>query len=301
MRPRCADLQVNGFMGVDFSDARLSADGFRRAAEALFEAGTDLFLPTIVTSPREVYRRNVDLIERTVDREGWRDRVPGVHLEGPFLTPVDGAIGCHNTDWVRLPDPAFLDELRDFIRLLTIAPERPGATDLVRHATARGIVVSAGHCLPSPDDLAAFAAAGGRLLTHLGNGCPQLLDRHRNPVLAGLACDDLTAMIITDGHHLPPELIKVVLRCKGPDRVIVTSDAAPIAGLPPGRYRQFGGDEVVLEPSGRISCPRTGQLAASSATAARCRAYLESLDLLAEEELDAVCWRNPLRIIGVEP
>jgi N-acetylglucosamine-6-phosphate deacetylase len=134
----------------------------------------------------------------------------------------------------------------------------------------------------------------------LGNGIPKVLPRHHNPLWAGLAQDALIAMIITDGHHLPPSIIKTIIRTKGISKIIVVSDASPIAGLPPGKYNTLG-NEVVLEASGRLYNPETGYLVGSSSTMLDCMNYLSSLDLLSFEELLDVGFYNPLRPIGLDP
>ncbi|MCX5674905.1 MAG: hypothetical protein NTX87_07845, partial [Planctomycetota bacterium] len=108
------------------------------------------------------------------------------------------------------------------------------------------------------------------------------------------------AMIITDGHHLPAAVVKAILRAKGVSRVAVTSDQSPLAGLPPGRYRAMGAD-VVLEESGLLHIPEKGCLAGSASTMLECMNHLASLDLLGLEELEAVGFHNPLRIIGLGP
>jgi N-acetylglucosamine-6-phosphate deacetylase len=148
------------------------------------------------------------------------------------------------------------------------------------------------------DDLHRLVQAGAVALTHLGNGVPAMLNRHKNPVWAGLANDNLTAMMITDGHHLPAALIKTIVRTKGAERCIVVSDASSPAGMPPGQYEVFG-HQIVLEESGRLYDRTTGYLAGSSATMLECMNYLASLHLVGLDELIAMCFYNPLRLIGL--
>ncbi len=298
---RYADLQVNGSVGVDFSSPELTEDQFLRAAEHIFSTGTYLFLPTLVTSQKEVYFRNLALMRQAVARHGLSERIPGVHLEGPFVSPQPGAIGAHEPGNVSAPDIKFFDELMErsggYVKLMTVAAEIPGMPELISHAAGRGVIVSCGHQLARSGDLERAAAAGAKLLTHLGNGCPNLLDRHDNPILSGMACDQLTAMIIADGHHLPPELIKCIIRVKGPERVIVTSDAAPIAGLPPGRYNCWNND-AVLEPNGRFHNPAKGCLVGSSASIRDCADYLRTLDFVSETDIIKMTSENPLALIS---
>ncbi len=163
-----------------------------------------------------------------------------------------------------------------------------------------GIKVSLGHQLAGESDIDKLANAGASLLTHLGNGIPQKIDRHENPIWAGLANDDLSAMIITDGHHLPSSLIKTILKVKGASDTIVVSDASPIAGFAPGSYTTLG-NEVILEESGRLYNPKTGYLVGSSSTMTECITHLRSLEVLNEKNLSDVGFTNPLEILDVNP
>ena len=184
------------------------------------------------------------------------------------------------------------------IALLTVAPEVEGAEALIRHAVARGVVVLLGHHVADGASIERAVRAGARGCTHLGNGIPNVLPRHPNPIWCQLAEDRLTALLITDSHHLPKEFVSVALRTKGIDRCIVTSDAAPIAGLPPGRYNCMGA-EVISEPSGRIALANGSSMAGSSATMADCIAWLRSWSQLTEAELLQLGRDNPLRFLGI--
>ncbi|MFH1730457.1 MAG: N-acetylglucosamine-6-phosphate deacetylase [Planctomycetota bacterium] len=302
--PGFVDLQVNGFIGVDFSDPGLHEKDFCKTCREVLRRGTSAFLPTMITSPVDVYERNLPLLAQTVTEPEFAARLLGIHLEGPFISRQPGAVGSHNPKLVRDPDPALLDRLQELagghIKLLSISADVDGADALARHAVEQGITVSLGHHMADENHLERLAAAGATALTHLGNGIPNTLDRHRNPLWAGLAADDLTALIITDGHHLTPSVIKAIIRTKGVERIAVVSDAAPLAGLPPGRYRTLGND-VVLEESGRLYNPEKKCLVGSSATMLDCINHLASLGLLGEHDLIRVGFTNPLALIGVDP
>jgi N-acetylglucosamine-6-phosphate deacetylase len=302
--PGFVDLQVNGYRGTDFSSPDLAEEAFAGACRDLLGQGTVAFLPTIITSPLDVYRRNLALVARVCARPEFAGRLLGIHLEGPFISQRPGAVGAHNPVWVLPPDVGLLERFQEWaegrVKLLTLAAELPGAEDLARRAAGMGITVSLGHQMAAEEDLARLVRAGARALTHLGNGVPRVLPRHENPIWAGLANDDLAAMIITDGHHLPAAVVKAILRTKGVSRVVVTSDQSPLAGLPPGRYRAMGAD-VVLEPSGRLHVPENGCLVGSASTMVQCMNHLASLAILRLEELEAVGFHNPLRIIGLGP
>jgi N-acetylglucosamine-6-phosphate deacetylase len=301
--PGLVDLQVNGFKGVHFSDLSLTQESFVLACRGVLEAGTTAFLPTVITSPSEVYEHNLPIIAAVVRTQEFRGRLLGIHLEGPFISAQDGARGAHDSRWIAKPDVGYLEQLLEWadgqVKLLTIAAELHGAEDLSRHACSRGVAVSLGHQMASEADLQRLVKAGAVSLTHLGNGVPAMLHRHVNPVWAGLANDDLIAMIISDGHHLPASLLKTIIRTKGAGRCVVVSDASSPAGLPPGEYEVLG-HRHALDENGRLYEPATGYLAGSSATMLDCMNHLASLDLVSPDELIALGFHNPLRLIGLD-
>lgn len=300
--PGLVDLQVNGYLGVDFCSPALTEDSFADACRQMLEEGASAFLPTIITSGNDVYEHNLPIMAKVIDSDEFRGRLPGIHLEGPFISAAEGARGAHNAQWVRKPDLAYLKRLLDLagrrVKLITIAAEPDGADELAQFAAEKGIAVSLGHQTAGVEDLQRLAKAGARALTHLGNGVPLTIPRHDNPIFAGLAVDKLSAMIITDGQHLPAAVIKTIVRTKGPDKCIVTSDATALSGMGPGEYESLG-SKVVLEKSGRLYNPETGYLAGSSATMLDCMNHLASLNLLKPDELAAVGFYNPLRLIGL--
>jgi len=302
--PGLVDLQVNGFKGVHFSDPSLTRESFVLACRGVLDVGTTAFLPTVITSPPEVYEHNLPIIAAVVRSQEFRGRLLGIHLEGPFISAQDGARGAHDSQWITKPDVGYLEHLLEWadgrVKLLTIAAELQGAEDLARHASSRGIAVSLGHQMASEADLHKLVQAGAVSLTHLGNGVPAMLHRHVNPVWAGLANDDLSAMIISDGHHLPASVLKTIIRTKGAGRCVVVSDASSPAGLPPGEYEVLG-HRHVLDENGRLYEPATGYLAGSSATMLKCMNHLASLDLVSPDELIAMGFHNPLGLVGIDP
>ena len=301
--PGFVDLQVNGFKGVDFSSGELTEEKFAQGCGQILENGTSAFLATVITSPVEVYKQNLGIIADVIERDEFKGQLLGVHLEGPFISPEPGARGIHPLECVRKPDIGLLEQMidwsKDNVKLLTIAAEIEGAEELARYAIGRGITVSLGHHNANEEDLEKLAQAGATSLTHLGNGVPMNLNRHNNPVMAGMANDELAATMIADGHHLPPTVLKNIIRAKEVSRCIVISDASPVAGMAPGRYNSFGGN-VVLEEDGRLYNADSGYLAGSSATMLECMNYLASLRLLSDEQLLDVGFFNPLKLIDVK-
>lgn len=302
--PGFVDLQVNGYLGVDFSSATLDAEDLRRAWRELIARGTVAFLPTMVTSRAEVYARNLPLMARVMAEPEFAGHVLGIHLEGPFISAEPGAVGAHDPTFVRRPDLGFLGRLLEWgqgcVRMLTLAAELPGAEELARAAVDSAVAVSIGHSLFTHADLDRLYAAGARSLTHLGNGLPNLLPRHPNPIWDGLADERYTVLVIADGHHLPESVLSVVARARRAKRLAIVSDAAPVAGLPPGRYDVLG-NSAVLEPSGRLYNPEKNCLVGSSATMLACMNNMASLDIYSLDDLLVLGYYTPLELIGVPP
>ncbi len=296
------DLQVNGFIGVDFSSADLTAQDFRKACRALYAKGTVAFLPTVITSSQDRFKRNLAIIAKEMSSDEFKNMLLGIHLEGPFLSDKPGAVGAHNPDWIQKPSIESFKQLQDWadgnIRLLTIAAESEGAEELAGYAVKNGVTVSLGHHLANYGDIKRLADAGATLLTHLGNGVPNIVPRHDNPIWAGLAEDRLSAMVISDGHHLPENILRVMLKVKGTKKTIITSDASPIAGMPPGKYETLG-NVAVLEESGLLHNPEKQCLVGSSATMLECVNYMLSRNIIAIEDVIDMSYNNPLRAIGI--
>jgi N-acetylglucosamine-6-phosphate deacetylase len=207
-------------------------------------------------------------IARACDEIGWVDRaVAGVHVEGPYISPEDGPRGAHPKEHVRAPDWAEIEAFQEAaggrVRVLTLAPEWPGALEVIERLAREGVVPAIGHTNAPRAALQAAVSAGARLSTHLGNGAHALLPRHPNYIWDQLAADALWASFIADGHHLPPAVVKVFVRAKGAHRCVLVSDAIWLAGQPPGTY-QFLGGSVELTPTRKVQLTGTPYLAGSA-------------------------------------
>lgn len=256
--PGLFDIQINGYAGVDFQQEIVSGEALIHAVERLQADGCARFLLTLITSPWD------SLLERIRHLRKLRQSSPileasiaGWHLEGPFLSPEAGYRGAHNTEWMCDPKPRLMEELSDVVEddlvLLTLAPERAGAMEAIRHAKARGWKVSLGHTNAPAECMREAVQAGASGFTHLGNACPQLLDRHDNIVWRVLDTRGLTISLIPDRIHVSPSLFRLVHRL--PEQpIIYTTDAMSAAGAGPGRYRlgglelEVGADQVVRQP-----------------------------------------------------
>src|SRR5207245_971336 len=223
--------------------------------------------PTLVTNALPALLHGLATIRRACETQPEvAASVPAVHLEGPYISAEDGPRGAHPRQHVRGPN---WDEFQRWqhaaggrIRLVTLAPEHEGALAFIERLVRSNVVVSLGHTAANSARIREAISAGARLSTHLGNGCHAVLPRHDNYFWEQLAADELWASIICDGHHLPPALIRCILRVKTPARVILTCDASSLAELPPGRYRVWDQDLEVL-PEGKIVVTDSGFLAGS--------------------------------------
>lgn len=296
------DLQVNGFAGVDFNAATLTADALDHALAAMRDTGVSTCLPTLITATAQDLAERLAALDEAIRSSRLGPAMcPGYHLEGPFLNPAPGTRGCHDPAAMTAPDAGLLEGLaRDLARpilLVTLAPELPGSTDFIRAMRAKGRLVAIGHAAPSPEEVAAAAEAGATLSTHLGNASPAEVHKFRNPIMAQLAEDRLSACFIADGIHVPPFALKAMIRAKGVSRSILVTDAVAAAAAPPGLYR-LAGMAVERKADGSVTLPGTDRLAGSALTLdAACRNVV-AWELASPEEALAMARDNPARIVA---
>jgi N-acetylglucosamine-6-phosphate deacetylase len=257
--PAWTDLQCNGFAGVDFNHPNTTPVEICQAIRAMWATGCATVLPTVITNgPDEIEHLFRVLVKALEIDPAVRACVPGFHLEGPFISPEDGARGAHPLQHVRPPDSKLWRRWQKaadgLIRMVTLAPEMPRALSFITKLANEGVVVAIGHTMACASEIQRAVDAGARISTHLGNGCPQFLQRHENPVLAQLGEDRLSATFIPDGIHLPPAVLRSFVRAKTCNRSIIVTDSMAAAGAPPGRYTlaghtlEVGPDRVVRQP-----------------------------------------------------
>jgi N-acetylglucosamine-6-phosphate deacetylase len=264
---------------------------------AIEKTGVTRFLPTLTTSSFE----DLSACARTLLRTA-HPAIAGLHMEGPYISPEDGPRGAHPRDLVR---PADVEDFRrrqeaaeGRIRLVTLAPEVPGALPLIEHLASSGLRVAIGHTAASPAQIADAVRAGATLSTHLGNGCAQVLPRHPNVIWEQLGEDRLLASFIVDGHHLPPATVKAMIRAKTPARSILVTDAIAAAGMPPGVYT-LGRQRVELDATGRVAAPGAPNLAGSALSMNVGIGNTVRFSGLALEEVVAMASTRPAEYVGI--
>jgi N-acetylglucosamine-6-phosphate deacetylase len=254
--PGLVDLQINGFGGIEFNDPELTIEKVRRVALSQDQFGVTAFLATCTTDSHEVFRHAFTTIARAIrELPEVAKRIPGIHLEGPFISPDDGPRGAHPKTHVRPPDWDEFQRLQEAaegrIKLLTISAEYDNSPEVIRRVSGSGVLAAIGHTQATSDQIKACVDAGARMSTHLGNGAHPTIRRHPNYIWDQLADDRLVASLIVDGHHLPPAVVKSMVRAKTPERIVLVSDITSMGGMPPGRY-QTGLGELEVLPTGKL-------------------------------------------------
>jgi N-acetylglucosamine-6-phosphate deacetylase len=301
------DLQINGIGGIDFNESNLSALSWERALEWLAQDGTTEFLPTLITDSVDslcLKLANLSrLCEACVQKPLGSCKAVGIHLEGPFLSDQVGYIGAHPKQHAR---PLELDALKrlvdaanGWIRLVTLAPECDPNGQGIEYLVQEDILIAAGHCNPSIDQLRCAIDSGLSLFTHLGNACPASIPRHENIIHRVLALrDSLRVTLIADGFHLPLWLLDSWVDWFGENRVAIVSDAISAAGLAPGIY-QLGAQKVAVGADGVPRSADQTHFVGSGATLGRMRNLCESQLSWSSERIDKLFKTNAAQWLGL--
>jgi N-acetylglucosamine-6-phosphate deacetylase len=303
--PGLIDNQVNGFAGISFSlgGGELTAEGVRKATQELWKKGVTSWLATLTTNSHDILLKNFEILGKMKNDPALHGSIVGFHLEGPYISPIDGYRGAHPLLYVRKPDwNEFLEYYRasgNSILTVTLAPEIPGAPDFIRKCTEMGIVVALGHHNASLKNLDEAVRNGAKIATHLGNGCANLISRHDNPLWPQLANDSLMISIICDGFHLRDEEIKTFYKVKGPLNTIITSDVTGFAGMPPGTYTVEGGVIVELTEDGMLRYPAQNVLYGSASPLSRGVAHVLHVTGCTLGDAITMASSNPAKLYGL--
>ncbi|MFP6893420.1 MAG: N-acetylglucosamine-6-phosphate deacetylase [Opitutales bacterium] len=292
------DLQVNGYAGTDFCSSSLTGEQLHNACRALAEDGVDGILVTLITDGIESLASKLAEIVRLREQDELARRViAGFHVEGPFLNPSPGFIGAHEPLCVRPANvndaQRLLDAGAGLVKLFTLAPEQDAGAAVTHFLAGQGVVVSAGHCDPTLDQLKAAIDNGLSMVTHFGNGCPVELPRHDNVLQRFLSLrEHLWFCFIPDGAHVDFTALKNYLDFVGVDRSIMTTDAISAAKMGPGLH-EISGISVEVDEAGVARRPGSPNLAGSTITMPGIRRNLSESLGLGEDEITSLVDLNP--------
>lgn len=302
--PGWMDIQVNGFHGHDVNQAGVTADDVAAMVRSLWRFGVTAVCPTVCTASEERIVAALQAIADACDADPLiAHSIVGIHVEGPHISAEDGPRGAHPRDQVRPPDVAeyrrWQAAARGRLRIVTLSPEYAEAPTYIRVIVADGVVASVGHTAANGDQIRAAVDAGARWSTHLGNGAHASIARHPNYIWDQLAEDRLSAGFIFDGHHLPPSVMRSMIRAKGVERSVLVTDAVSVAGLPSGVYESTVGGQVELLPSGRLTLMGTPYLAGSAATLPVCLGNAVRHAGVNLHDAVRMVTANPSRLLGL--
>lgn len=292
------DLQVNGYAGVDFNGDQLSPEELDVACNAMRADGVAQFLATIITDDLARMTARATRLASAIARSPLAaSMAAGIHFEGPFISAEPGYVGAHPAHATQAASIDAASKLYEsaegLLRFVTLAPEQDADSRVTAWLAERGVIVSAGHCNPSLEQLSRSIDAGLSMFTHLGNGCPLQMHRHDNVVQRVLSlADRLWVCFIADGVHVPFVALRNYLKIVGPERAIIVSDAISAAGKGLGVY-QLAGQEVVVDEQLATWAADRSHLVGSACTMRQMVENLREQLSLSDESIRRMTTVNP--------
>jgi N-acetylglucosamine-6-phosphate deacetylase len=297
------DLQVNGYAGFDLNSEQISIETVVGLIEAVLACGVTCLAPTLISAPEERICHALNVIAEARKRHRKiAECIPFVHVEGPHISPLDGYRGAHPAEAVRPPSIAEFHRWQSacdgIVGMVTLSPHYSESRGYIAALAAKGVLVAIGHTHATPQQIRNAVEAGATLSTHLGNGIAHEIPRHANPIWSQLADDRLTATFIADSHHLPQDVLRVMLRAKGVRNSVLVSDSVALAGMQPGVYSSAIGGRVELSPDGKLCVLGSDFLAGSTASLAQCIGHTIRMAGVTIGDALAMASANPGRFAG---
>ena len=302
LAPGFIDIHIHGAAGHD--SMHIGAEGFRKLGSFLARHGITSYLPTTITASEDDTYQALQWLADGIEVPARGDiekpcAIPiGIHMEGPFISHA--RCGVHPSMHLLPPSveqfERFCHAARNKVRLLTVAPELPGALELIRAAVERGVTVALGHSNATMEQALAGVEAGAKHSTHTFNAMRPL--EHRDPGIVGVVLSEqgVFADIIADGLHVLPPVINIFLRSKGPERAVLISDGTSATGMPPGRYR-LGAFEVEVDG---LRCDSHGKLAGSVLTLDVAVQNVMKYSGCSLQDAIRLVTLNPATLLGIE-
>jgi len=299
--PGLIDVQINGYMGVDFSGPNLTVEDFKKATKALWKAGVTSYFPTVITSDIQRLKKNLAIMAEARKDSEISNSILGFHLEGPYISPLAGFRGAHLEKHIKNPDWKEFQELQkaanNGIKLITLAPELDGAIPFIRKCVENDVIVSLGHHNGSKTDIQLAVDAGASMATHLGNGCANEINRHHNPIWPQLSEDKISISIISDGFHLTKEEVRTFYKAKGVNKTILVSDALDLAGMPPGEYVR--GERTLLLTPNVVKLPKENVLAGAASPISKCIGVVMEFTQCTLKDAIQMASTNPAKLFSL--
>ncbi|MBB4823392.1 N-acetylglucosamine-6-phosphate deacetylase [Sporosarcina luteola] len=297
--PGMIDIHVHGTCGHDAMDA--TQEALSGISQGLVKEGTTSFLATTMTNPRNLIEDALRAVKeyRSLDGKQGIAELLGIHLEGPFINPKQK--GAQPEKAILQPDVDLFREWQQLsagaIKVATIAPEM-GPSDFVQELVKEGVILSIGHSDATYDEAQKAIKQGATHATHLFNGMRGI--HHRDPGAAGAAliADEVFVELIPDGHHVHPDLMKLIMRQKGAGRVLVITDGMRAKGMPDGEY-DLGGNRVIVK-NGKCVLASGNSLAGSIVTMDEARRNMAAWCNLSLVELSWITSLNQAKRLGIE-
>ncbi len=296
--PGFVDLQVNGGGGALLTEEP-TPEALERMTRAHVAFGTTAMLPTVVTASEEAMTRALAAVSESMNRPATGARILGSHLEGPFISPVRK--GAHREQFIRQPRRELFDRLLDAargaLRIMTLAPELPGARELIEVARAASVVVSVGHTEATFDEAVEAFEAGASLGTHVFNAMHALTQREPGVIGALLQSDQAVVSVIADGVHVHPSVLRLVYASKRASGVALITDAMPPVGTDMSSFRLQDAEITVRDGACYLS---NGTLAGSALSMNRAVRLMRDLGGAPLIESVQMATATPARVLGMQ-
>ncbi len=297
------DIQVNGMVGHYLSGEDLSIEKVLEIDWELEKRGIMLWCPTICSQDPKIIIKNLKILNKII-KEKIAPGIFGIHMEGHYISSKDGYRGVHPLEYVRDPDPKEFDSWNKAaggnIKLFSLAPERKGAINFIKKLRNEGVKVGLVHHSAKHELVLEAVASGANLASHLINGCPPLIHRQHNVIWSQLSIDEMWASFIADGHHIPYYTLKAIIKAKGIDKSILTSDLFYLSGFPEGEYlSKTNGMKVVLKDDG-LWVKGKDMLCAAVKTLDQDVEYIVKYCNFSIENALIMASINPARYFGIE-
>lgn len=301
LSPGFMDIQINGYNSKDYSSA-LDNTQIEELVHDIAKCGTTRHYPTIITNSESRIIQSIrNIIKARKSSFLIEQAIPGIHIEGPFISPEEGARGVHDPEFIRQSDfnefHRWQNAAEGLIRIVTVSPENEETISFIRQITEKGVIAAIGHTDASAEMIEKAIEAGASLSTHLGNGSPAFIHRLKNFIWKQLNSDKLSSSIIADGFHIPSDVLNCFTKCKGVEKIILISDAAALAGSKPGLYK-WGNMDIEIFEDGHMGLHNTTNLAGASSLLNRCIGNLARSTHLSLKESIRCATVNPCKLTG---